>query len=392
LILCGRYRRAEIAYPLFCTLLACLFFLSSSLCFAGTPHEEYRQIQKEINKQKRKLEAAKKRESSVLAEIELTNRQMKAVESMLRKYKNRLSNTESKIAEVEHDISLNKSNIDKHMEWMKRKVREINKYGHNWDLVMLLLSSHDISQMMRIGKYLQYVTIYENRLLQSYKTSLEDLNQKEKQLVALKKELIKNREHVMAEERLLADKKTNKEMLLASVKKKKSSYTKMLKEMQEASRRILEIIKESEKAEKETASFGKGFSGLKGKLPWPVSGEIALPYGSQRDPQFHTPIFRSGAYIASNAGSLVRAVHRGKVVFAEWFKGYGELVIVNHGGGYHTLYGSLSKIFTRVGDIIKDNEPVGRVGTSGLLNSPGLYFEVRYKGKPLDPLQWLKRR
>jgi septal ring factor EnvC (AmiA/AmiB activator) len=181
-------------------------------------------------------------------------------------------------------------------------------------------------------------------------------------------------------------------MLLSSVKKEKNSYSKMLKEMQDVSSRILEIIKESEKTEKENVSFGKSFSSLKGRLPWPVNGKIVLPYGSQRDPQFNTPIFRSGAYIQSNDSSFVRAVHRGRVVYAEWFKGYGELVIVNHGDGYHTLYGSLSEIFTKVGDIIKDNQPVGRVGTSGLLNSPGLYFEVRYKGKPLDPLQWLKRR
>jgi septal ring factor EnvC (AmiA/AmiB activator) len=85
-------------------------------------------------------------------------------------------------------------------------------------------------------------------------------------------------------------------------------------------------------------------------------------------------------------------VHNGKVVFAEWFKGYGQLVIVNHGDGYHTLYGSLSEIFTSVGDIIKGKQILGRVGNSGLLNSSGLYFELRYKGKPLDPLQWLHKR
>ena len=80
------------------------------------------------------------------------------------------------------------------------------------------------------------------------------------------------------------------------------------------------------------------------------------------------------------------------MVFAEWFKGYGKMVIVNHGGGYHTLYASLSEIFTKVGDIIKRKQTIGRVGRSGIMNSPGLYFELRYKGKPLDPLQWLQRR
>jgi septal ring factor EnvC (AmiA/AmiB activator) len=220
------------------------------------------------------------------------------------------------------------------------------------------------------------------------------LNEKEKQLVSLKKELIKNTEKVRAEEASLAEKKQRKEMLLASVKKEKSSSAKMLRELENASKKILEIIRESEKVEKEkeTTFAGKDFASRKGKLPWPVEGKVAIPYGSQKDPQFNTPIFRSGAYIQASADSSARAVHTGKVVFSEWFKGYGQLVIVNHGNGYHTLYGSLSEIFARVGDIIKERQPVGKIGDSGLLSTPGLYFEVRYKGKPLDPLQWLQRR
>jgi ABC-type Fe3+/spermidine/putrescine transport system ATPase subunit len=177
-----------------------------------------------------------------------------------------------------------------------------------------------------------------------------------------------------------------------SVKREETSYSRMLKELKNASQKILDIIRESEKAEKEEPFATKNFSGLKGKLPWPVEGKIAIHYGSQKDPQFNTPIFRSGTYIQSNADSLAKAVHSGKVVFAEWFKGYGQLVIVNHGDGYHTLYGSLSEIFTKVGDIIKGKQAIGRVGNSGIVNSPGLYFELRYKGKPLDPLQWLHRR
>jgi len=168
----------------------------------------------------------------------------------------------------------------------------------------------------------------------------------------------------------------------------------MLREMEESAKGLLDIIRESERAEKqkEETFSTKSFAGLKGKLPWPVDGKVAIPYGSQKDPQFNTPIFRSGSYIKANADSVAKAVHSGKVVFAEWFKGYGQLVIVNHGDGYHTLYGSLSEIFTKVGDIIKGKQAVGRVGSSGLLNAPGLYFELRYKGKALDPAQWLQRR
>lgn len=374
----------------FCTLL---FALSSMLfaidCYAATPHEEYKKIQREINKHKVKLEKVKRRESSVLADLEKTNRQLNIVEAELRKYRKILLNTESKISGVESEISLNRSDIEKRVEWLKRKLRAMQKYGHTTDTLMLLLSSDDISQLMRRGKSLQYITVYEHRVLNTCKENLEDLQKKERQLMILKAELVKNREKVMAEEASLAEKRKEKEILLASVKKEGYSYRRMLKELEDASKRLLSVIRETEKAGTYNA---KGFSSLKGRLPWPVDGKVAIPYGSQKDPQFNTPVFRSGAYIQSANDSFAKAVYNGKVVFAEWFKGYGQLVIINHGDGYHTLYGSLSEIFSKVGDIIKEKQIIGRVGNSGILNLPALYFEVRYKGKPLDPLQWLKKR
>jgi septal ring factor EnvC (AmiA/AmiB activator) len=369
--------------------LAFSSLLLASFCYAATPQEEYNNVQKEIKVHKKKLEKAKKREDSILTDLERINKQLNIKESELRKYKKRLINTESRISGVEADISLNKGNIERRSEWIKKKLRAMYKYGHAPEIAMLFLSADDISQLMRSGKFLQYVALSEHKVLNTYKENLESLQSKERQLMILKEELVSNRKKVSDEEKSLAESKSNREILLASVKKEKSSYTKMLNELKDTSKRLLDVIRESEKTDTFSAT---GFSKLKGKLSWPLEGKVAVPYGSQKDPNFNTPIFRSGAYIQSNNDSLAKAVYNGKVVFAEWFKGYGQLVIINHGEGYHTLYGSLSEIFTKVGDIIKANDEIGRVGNSGVLNAPSLYFEVRYKGKPLDPLQWLKKR
>ncbi len=338
---------------------------------------------------KEKLEQVRKRESSILADIEDTNKQMKLIENDLRKYQARLASTESKISQVERDVIASKTAIERYRSWMKRKLRTIHKYGRNSDVFLLLLSSQDISQLIRTGKNLQYITAREHESLMAYQDHLSALQEKEKQLMLLKKELLANQSKVIAEEEALSAKRKNKELMLASVKQEKSALTQMLKEMEEASNRLLEIIRKSEKGD---LYAGRGFAALKGSLPWPVEGKVIIPYGSQKDPQFNTPVFRSGTFIESSSGTLARAVHEGKVVFAEWFKGYGQLVIVNHGEGYHSLYGSLAEIFAGVGDIIKEKQVIGKVGNSGLVNVPGLYFELRYKGKPLNPLQWLQRR
>jgi septal ring factor EnvC (AmiA/AmiB activator) len=130
---------------------------------------------------------------------------------------------------------------------------------------------------------------------------------------------------------------------------------------------------------------------MKGKLSWPVSGKLAIRYGSQVDPVFNLPVFRSGIHIKSESGTSVKAVWSGRVVYAAEFKGYGKMVVISHGAGYHSLYGNLSKIFLRNDAIIKENEPVGEVGDSVAIGGSGLYFEIRYKGKPLDPQQWLRK-
>ncbi len=379
------------------TILFLIFlvsFVSLPVCFAGTAHDEYRKIQKEISRQKKKIEEIKHHESSILLEIENVNKQIKQAEEQLKKYKNRLNETELKISKLESEINNHIRNLQKHKEWLKRKLVAIHRYGNYSDTLMLLLNSEDISQLIRTGKYLQYLSVYEHNLIENYKNSLQELSEKEKRLYALKKELENNQKKVKSEEENLTEKRNQKESMLATVRKQHDSHKRVLKELQDASNRILEIIRESERQEKgkEYIPEGVGFAKLKGKLPWPVEGKVALPYGSQKDPQFNTPIFRSGAFIQSASDVYAKAVYTGKVVFAEWFKGYGQLVIVNHGDGYHTLYGSLSEIFIKVGDIIKSKQAIGRIGMSGLMNSPGLYFELRYKGKPLDPLQWLQRR
>ncbi|NWF75762.1 MAG: peptidoglycan DD-metalloendopeptidase family protein [Nitrospirae bacterium] len=373
-------------------ILFTLFFLHCPLLFAETPEAEYKKIQKEIKTHEQKLKEVKKREFSVLSEIENTNKQLKKIDSDLKKYRNKIIQTNSKISEIEFEISQHKSNIERNSKWIKRKLRAIHKYGYYSDIMMLFMNSTDISQIIRNGKYLQYIVKKEHAQLKLYTETVQSLSMKEKQLMALREELLNDTKRVKEEEQLLAQRKRSKEIFLASIKSEESTYKKMLKELKDASNRLIEIIRKSEKTEDEEGFSTTNFAKLRGKLPWPVEGKVVIPYGSQKDPQFNTPIFRSGTYIKADNDKIAKAVHSGKVVFAEWFKGYGQLVIVNHGSGYHTLYGSLSEIFTKVGDIIKVSQAIGRIGTSGIIDVPGLYFELRYKGKPLDPIRWLKSR
>ncbi|TAL27199.1 MAG: hypothetical protein EPN94_01895 [Nitrospirae bacterium] len=351
--------------------------------------EEYKKLQKEIDTHKEKIEKTKKVEHSILEELDSASQDLNHVQLQLRKHRAKLRLTEDEIRKTEAEISANNAKLAKQAEWLKRKLRIMQRHGYSGDTLLLLSTSDDISELMRRWRYIKEIALYDHKMLESYKQTIDNLDKQENRLKSLRAELKAYEEDIEVSEASIREKKKSKELLLSSVRKEKSSYEKMLKELRESSSKLLEIIRRSEETE---AYAAKGFHNLKGRLPWPVSGKVAIPYGAQKDPQFNTPVFRNGIHIKAEDDSTTRAVHSGKVVYAEWFKGYGQLVIISHGEGYHTLYANLAEIFYKVGDIIKEQQVIGKVGESGTLNSPGLYFEIRYKGKPLDPTQWLKRK
>lgn len=355
---------------------------------AESPKQQYQKIQKEMKTHKEKLEQAKRRERSVLEDLDATDRRLTEIEANLKKQQRRIRTTRSEMRKVEKEIAATRGELDRKKEWMKVRLRAMQRYGQSGDLLVLLTSTDDMAGFMRRWKYLERISLTERKAIEQYAENLKKLDEKKKQLEALASQLKREEERIRLTEASLTEKKKDKATLLASVRREKTSHEKLFRELREASKRLLDVIRKLE--EKETYE-GKGFPALKGRLAWPVDGRVAIPYGSQKDPKFNTPVFRNGIYIKTGDDS-VQSVYSGKVVFADWFKGYGNLVIVNHGEGYHTLYGNLSETFLKVGDIIKVKDIIGKVGESGILNAPSLYFEVRYKGKPLDPVQWLKRK
>lgn len=360
-----------------------------SLAFSTSTEDEYKKLQERMQEQKKKLSEVQEQEHSILGEIDDVNLRLGKIESELGKFKKNLRRTEAEIAAVNTEIEKTKTKLERQKNWLKRKLRTIHRFGYSGDTVVLMMSSDDMSQTMRTLKYLEHITRYEQTLVGNFRDNLDILKSKYDRLQSLRAEMKVQTEKVRTKEDELAQQRQSKEQILNTVRHEKASRQKVLAELKEASQRMLDIIRESSKTDTYAAS---GFGRLKGRLLWPSDGKIAIPYGTHRDPQFDTPVFRNGVHIQTAPSAEVRATCGGKIIFAEWFKGFGQLIIVNHGSGYHTLYGNLSEIFSKVGDIIKENQLLGKVGTSGILNAPGLYFEIRYKGKPLDPSQWLKSR
>jgi len=151
--------------------------------------------------------------------------------------------------------------------------------------------------------------------------------------------------------------------------------------------RLLDAVEQSI-ANLEIPSDYRPFHKLKGKLHWPTKGKISKRFGSSRS---GSNLRWQGVTLTAKEGSEVNAIHHGRVVFADWFRGSGLLIIIDHGDGYMSLYGHNQSLLIEPGDWVTVGEQIATVGNSGGKKHAGLYFEIRHKGQPTDPRHWCKR-
>ena len=189
----------------------------------------------------------------------------------------------------------------------------------------------------------------------------------------------------------LATEKRSKRTILARVRQDRSSERQLLLELEQAAQALEETIRTlgTRSRPSDAGSPESGFARRRGGLRPPVDAPVSGRFGRVIDPEFGTSTFRNGLEFAAPPGTTVRSVAGGLVRFAGWFRGYGRIVIVDHGDGFHTVSAHLDEIFVGIDDVVVDGQALGTVGETGSLSGPSLYFELRREGRPLDPQSWL---
>jgi septal ring factor EnvC (AmiA/AmiB activator) len=241
---------------------------------------------------------------------------------------------------------------------------------------------------------------YQNRLQQL--SGLKDSLEKE----AARKEKLSER--IKTKKLEIETERSKKTALLTQVRKDKKEYQTTLKDLQANARRLQAMFERLEAKSRKSYTqkddrkklvpgdhhqppvTDKGFGAQRGRLSLPASGDIASRFGKHKHPEFNSFTFNNGITIAAPMNADVKAVFDGDVIFADKFKGYGNMLIIDHGGGYFTLYAHASRIDRKVGSTVRKNEVIAQVGDTDSTTGAKLYFEIRYQGKPVDPGPWLK--
>jgi len=187
---------------------------------------------------------------------------------------------------------------------------------------------------------------------------------------------------------IISKERANRSKLLADIRSRKSLEIAFIESLKQAATALNDTIK-ALSAGKSRPS--KVFPSHKGLLQLPVQGKIVTRFGPNKSIKFNAVIFRNGIDITADRGEPIHAVCSGKVLYSSWFKGYGNMIIIDHGNNYHTVYAHIEERFKEMGESVETGEVIATVGDTDSMIGPGLYFEVRHRGKPLDPLQWIKK-
>ena len=187
-------------------------------------------------------------------------------------------------------------------------------------------------------------------------------------------------------------KKKKREALLERLRDQKNMYMAVIKDLEASSTRLRELIETQPGKSRGVFAGSAPFREMKGLLPWPADGEITVPFGRIKNPGSSTYTRHRGLDFSAPEGAVITAVHDAAVIYCDWFRGYGKLVILDHGDGYSSVYAHCLDILVSKGDLVRAGQPIASVGETGSLKGPFLYFELREHGQPVDPALWLQRR
>ena len=325
-------------------------------------------IQKKIEQHKKEAASYAKKEKSLLAELEEINQK----EEVARQKIKVLELKERKLNERIKEFSL-------------YKFGSVSQYK-------LLFSARNVQEAMSMSYLLGRVAKADSELIGEVRERKRSLEESKAELQRQKQDLLANKKDLESERKKLLQAQSQQKKLISDIRQQKSLHEKATAELAASQRELQEKIKSliAEKRRRAAASSGRTtLVAPKGKLLWPVRGSINDRYGTRVHPVFKTKTVHTGIDIGAAHGTPVKAAARGEVLFTGWLKGYGQVIILDHGGDMTTVYAHLSAINVREGQVVNQGAVIGRVGNTGVATGPHLHFEVRINANAVDPLRYL---
>ncbi len=356
------------------------------------------QIKSKIKEKSVYSEKLKGQEVNIAAELKRINLELKKIQSEINRLNKKIGQAQRQINITQAKIVEKRIAADQTRKLLSKHLRVLYKYQQSTlGYLPAVLANVPYDQLVKSEKYLRTIAQENWQLYQQLKGQEAEISAIKKELEAQEKKLEVLQTEVKGQEEVAIKQKNLKNELLDKVKKQRRNtedeIAKLKKEAVALQNLVDKFRSRISKLEKEKIKQRQRIlAAKKGSYEWPVAGMVVSKYGRQKHSTLNTFVVNNGIEIKADAGTAVSAIEQGKILFAGEFKGYGQMIIADHGDDFYTVYAHLSKVLVKEGESIIKGQSIGETGygKNRRNDSPNLYFEIRQNGKPEDPLLWLK--
>lgn len=351
--------------------------------------QELEQIQKRIDDLSANLEKGQKKKGALEKDLKGVRRELTRLRAREERHASRLRTLKEKITAKESEIGEIRAQSAQRREMVARRLAAIYR-GGQMRLFKILFANRSPADRAQEYHLFKRVVQHDRELLSEYRRDQEALGQDLLALEQLRQQRLRQMDQLKASRQTLQQGRRLKKRLLAKLKRRQGAMSDELASLKEKRARLAKLVKrlETAPASKYTQTSGK-FARQKGRLLWPVKGRIKVPFGTGRLAGLGTMYDSQGVEIEVSGNQAIQAIWGGRVIYANNFRGFGNMIIVDHGDNYYSLYAQASSLQKKVGESVETGE---LLGYPGFEDSDRVYFEIRHHGTPLNPLSWLKPR
>jgi septal ring factor EnvC (AmiA/AmiB activator) len=353
------------------------------------------QLKDQIEEKRKQADEAGRKRESLLQGIQTLDERSVQVRQAHHEISRKLRKKDQEIDTINLQMAKLQESIEQRQDAIMARLRAQYMEGR-FGYWKALLASDSYGDFQRRLQYLSAVSERDYGLLETFRSDINHMEEAERQREAARVGMRAYKQNMEKQLHEMNSVKKEKRLYLTRITQEKESSERVLQELERSASRIDSLLRELEQRRRAAAAKPPpgGFlpRGSKGTLPWPADGSIISYFGRQKHPTFNTYVQRKGIEIRTIEGSFIHAVMPGTVVYADWLKGYGLVIILDHANGFFSLYAHASKILTTVGAQVGANQAIGETGDTGMTGENTLYFELREGAEPVDPLQWLAKR
>lgn len=349
--------------------------------------QRQQQIQQQLRGNQRRLEELRQAEQEARRRMGSLQQNLRQTESSLRDNQYRLEQAQKALEQAQKDLQDLQDRLRRQQQGTAARLRYMQRQGaeHWW---ALLLSSRDLNEFFDRRHQLQLLIEADRQLLQELQATAAQVNQQRIALEARRNEISLILQELAAQKNQLQQQATIQEQLVKRLANERAAFEAAQRRLEADSQQLTRLIQRLIAQQAQRRGGRDPVQGT-GRLIAPANGPITSLFGWRVHPIYRTYRFHTGIDFGVPTGAPVRAADRGTVIYAGWYGGYGNTVILNHGGGITTLYAHNSYLAVGVGQVVQRGQTIAAAGSTGLSTGPHVHFEVRVNGQPVDPRRYL---